>query len=417
MRSRLVLLSVAVTSMVVVAFSIPLAVLVRDLAADRAITAAEREANALARTLAVVGDVSDATIEALIRGADDTVQLAVIRQTGDVIGDASGMSQEGVGSLSGRSLLREEDGGVASYVPVVGLDPRTSVRSWVGPSVLRRNVAAAWSVLAVLGVLLVGLAAILADRLGRSLVRPVEELAVATEQLAAGDLHVAVTPDGPSELASVGHAFNRLVARMRGLIAAERESIADLSHRLRTPLTALRLNAESLDGAGEVIEDVARLERTVDAIIAEARRPMRDAVAREADLVGIVRGRVVFWNPLASDQQRSIQADICDGPVLVNASEQDVTTVVDALLENVFAHTPEGSDLAVRVYSEGVLVVGDRGDGFVREFVVRGASGAGGTGLGLDIVRRTAEASGGWVAIGSRPGGGSLITVTFGVPE
>ena len=72
MRSRLVLLSVAVTSMVVVAFSIPLAVLVRDLAADRAITAAEREANALARTLAVVGDVSDATIEALIRGADDT---------------------------------------------------------------------------------------------------------------------------------------------------------------------------------------------------------------------------------------------------------------------------------------------------------------------------------------------------------
>ena len=124
MRSRLVLLSVAVTSMVVVAFSIPLAVLVRDLAADRAITAAEREANALARTLAVVGDVSDATIEALIRGADDTVQLAVIRQTGDVIGDASGMSQEGVGSLSGRSLLREEDGGVASYVPVVGLDPR-----------------------------------------------------------------------------------------------------------------------------------------------------------------------------------------------------------------------------------------------------------------------------------------------------
>ena len=89
MRSRLILLSVAVTSMVVIAFSIPLGLLIQDLARDRAVSGAEREANALARTLAVLGDVGDLTVEALIGGADDGVRLGVVVSDGHTVGDVS----------------------------------------------------------------------------------------------------------------------------------------------------------------------------------------------------------------------------------------------------------------------------------------------------------------------------------------
>ena len=416
MRSRLVLLTVAVTAMVVVAFSLPLALLVRDLAADRAVTDAEREGNALARTLTVVGLVDDATIEALVLGVGDDLELAVVTADGAVIGDSFELSAAAVESFEGRSLLVEENGGVAAYTPVVGLQQPTSIRSWVGPSRLRRNAAVSWTVIVALGFLLIGLAALLADRLGRTLVHPVKALASAAELMAQGDLEVAVDPAGPAELVAVGRAFNRLASGMRRLLVAERESVADISHRLRTPLTALRLNAEALERSEIVMADIERVEMTVDAIIEDARRPIRDAVEQPADLVEAVVARVSFWEPLAIDQQRELVVEVPGAAVLVAATDQDVVSVVDALFENAVAHTAEGSSLSVEVFVDGRLVVADRGLGFVDQGLVsRGVSGAGGTGLGLDIVRRTAEASGGSLAIRSRQGGGSLITVTFGL--
>lgn len=418
MRSRLVLLSAAVTTMVVIAFSLPLALLVRDLASDRAVGNAEREANALARTLVVLGEVDDATVGALIGGAGDEVRLAVVRADGQIVGDAAALTPAALAAFDGRSLLVDEDGGVASYVPVVGLAQPTAVRAWVGPEELRRNVAASWTVIAVLGLLLVGMAVFLADRLGRTLVRPVSDLAAATERLAAGDLDVAVTPSGPVELASVGAAFNRLVGRMRGLIESERESVADLSHRLRTPLTALRLNVESRADPEVVLDDIARIERTVDAVIEDARRPMRRAVQPRANLVEVVRARAAFWGPLADDQQRPMEVEVPAQVVSVAAGEADTAAVVDALLENVFAHTPDGSAVEVTVDGAGTLVVADRGPGFDSpDLVARGASGRGGTGLGLDIVRRTAEGTGGSLTIESRPEGGSRVVVRFGLAE
>ena len=417
MRSRLILLSVAVTSMVVIAFSIPLGLLIQDLARDRAVSGAEREANALARTLAVLGDVGDLTVEALIGGADDGVRLGVVVSDGHTVGDVSDMGESAADALSGRSFLVDESSGVAAYVPVVGLDQPTAVRAWIGPDELRRNVMSAWIVLGSLGLVLIGLAALLADRLGRSMVRPVEDLAGATELLGEGDLSVSVEPSGPAELVAVGRSFNRLVQRMRGLLDAERESVADLSHRLRTPLTALRLNAEHL-GSSEVVEDVERLERTVDAVIAEARRPMRHAVRQSADLSLVVAGRVDFWRPLAADQNRDVDASFADASIPVSASGEDLAAVVDALLENVFAHTDEGVSIQISIETPATLIVSDSGGGFQSDQLLeRGVSGGGGTGLGLDIVRRTAEASGGSIAIESRPGGGSQITVRFGLAD
>jgi signal transduction histidine kinase len=92
---------------------------------------------------------------------------------------------------------------------------------------------------------------------------------------------------------------------------------------------------------------------------------------------------------------------------------------MDALLGNVFSHTPEGTAFAVTVSARaerGVrLVVEDSGPGFPAiDAVRRGTSGAGSTGLGLDIARRTARSSGGDLTVARSPDGGARVVVDLG---
>jgi signal transduction histidine kinase len=200
--------------------------------------------------------------------------------------------------------------------------------------------------------------------------------------------------------------------------------VADLSHRLRTPLAGLRLEAETLGDPTErvrVQEATDEVARSVDRLIDEARRPLRTNLHPSSDLAAIVRDRAEFWAPLADDERRSLDLALPDEPVLVASSSADVAAAVDALIGNVLAHTPEGTGLriAVTAVDDGAhLVVMDHGPGIDDASVVeRGVSGAGSTGLGLDIVRRTAEAAGGWLRVGRAPGGGARVEVAFGRPS
>jgi signal transduction histidine kinase len=91
----------------------------------------------------------------------------------------------------------------------------------------------------------------------------------------------------------------------------------------------------------------------------------------------------------------------------------------DALLENVLAHTPEGAGFAVTLSRDDagdvLVVITDEGPGFTDQRVLqRGESGAGSTGLGLDIARRTAAASGGDLRVGSGPSGGGRVSMRLG---
>ena len=134
----------------------------------------------------------------------------------------------------------------------------------------------------------------------------------------------------------------------------------------------------------------------------------------------MVAERVHFWSVLAEEEGRAVSVHADGGPLPVRVPAGDLAAAVDALLGNVFSHTPEGTAFAVDVRPRdgggAEVVVRDRGPGLTDDAVERGHSGGGSTGLGLDIARRTAEASGGNLRVESS-GAGTAVTLELGPPS
>lgn len=433
MRRSLALVSLAVTVLVVLAFLVPLALLVRNQAADRALSSSERDVQAIAAALAVApasgeSDVTPQLAENVLDAFGSRGEVSIVFPDDTTVGVPFADSPSLAQARSGAAFTAQIPGGAEILVPVLVADAPAEgstvvVRTFVSNDDLTRGVGIAWAMLAALGVFLVLVATLAADRLGRTIVRPVSALSAAARSLGDGDLDTRVTPGGPPEVAEVGEAFNALARRLGALLSAERESVADLSHRLRTPLTALRLQAETLsdkDEAASLLADIDRLERAVDRMIEEARRPASDSSegAAPADLAAVVRHRATFWKVLADEQGRGVDVHTTGGELWVPLTADELGAALDTLIENVFAHTPTGTDYAIAARpgrdDTVVLEVVDRGPGFPnRNVVARGASAAGSTGLGLDIVRRTAVRGGGDIEITNDPGGGGRVTVVL----
>lgn len=423
MRRRLSLLVLSVTSMVVIAFLVPLGLLVSDQARSRALSRGQQTAQAVASGVAVASsfapDLSAADLELVVATAGRGT-TSVLLPEGAVAGPPAAFSAAAAEAAGGRAFTAEAPGGVEVLVPVTAGETTFVVRTFVAAEEIRRGVYQAWAALGALGVLLVAAAVLLADRLGRSLVRPVSDLAAAAHRMADGDLRARVHPDGPAEVAEAGIAFNHMAERLDDLIRSERESLADLSHRLRTPLTALRLQAEMLEDAETaalMIEDLDRLSRQVDAVIGDARRGSPAAGPRRADLAAAVARLTGFWSILAEEQGRTVTVTVPSRPVEVALTDDEAAAVVEVLLENVFTHTPAGTSYSVELTGGpdlAVLTVADSGPGFTSSGLQeRGASGSGSTGLGLDVVRRAAERSGGSLHLGVQAGGGARVEARF----
>jgi signal transduction histidine kinase len=424
-RLRVILLVVATSSLVLVSFLIPLALVLRTLAADRAVSTATAQAQSIAPLVATTlpTDSLRLTIDQI--NAETGTSVTVFLPSGLELGQPAPRSAAVQLAQKGRSFTAEAPGGEQVLVAVEGLQGGSAVISiFVPDSVLRHGVTRAWLLLGCVGLLLLVLSVAVADQLARAVVRPIKALALASDRLAAGDLSARAAVAGPPEVRRAGAGLNRLAVRIGELLAHERETVADLSHRLRTPLTALRIDAESLRDSAEMerlLADVSAVERTVSGIIREARRPSGDSARALCDAAEVVAACAAFWWPLAEDQDRWMTVEVAPGPVPVRLSRDDLATCADILLENVFAHTPEGAAFAIRLTLRAGggawLVVTDDGPGFGdADPTQRGLSRGGSTGLGLDIARRIAEASGGTLTVGRSASGGGKVKVGLGSP-
>jgi len=436
-RRSLIVTVAAAVAMVLVAMLVPMGVLLRSYALEDRLSRAALEVQA---TETVVSGQDPGAVNVYvdrINRSDDGTRTTVLyppsteHPDGFAIGpDTEDDARVTEARATGQARVDDVDGGAEILVPVSlgGSSPAAEstpvVRVVVSAPGLESEVVRAWLVLLALGLVLLGGALVLADRLGTSFVRPIRDLADHARRLGDQEAPEALPPRGPREVQELTEALNRLVSRIEELRQREREVVADLSHRLRTPITALRLRVDALrdaDAQARLGADLDDLEAMVDHVVRQARRSQREGVVARTDGVAALVERVRFWEPLAQDQGRRFSLDISvSGPVDVRASRGDLDALVDVLLDNVFTYTPDGSAVDVTVAARAggglVLTVDDGGPGFPAELDVtgRGASGSGSTGLGLAIARQTATESGGGLSWSASPGGGGRVVVELG---
>ncbi|MGW6447646.1 ATP-binding protein [Lentzea sp. NPDC055074] len=419
MRRSLVLVALAATSMVALAFLIPLAIIVKNSAYTRALSEAEKQANAMTPALLITRKAPE--IRQAIRftryGGQQRLAVHVSTPVGTYgYSHITAADLQEAQRLATASTVERPDG-VAYLQPLATSENGiVIVEAFVPHEQLTQGVVRTWGVLAGVAVGLVAGSVLVADRLGARAVRATRTLAEGARRMGQGDLSARVPVKGPPEFKEVAKAFNSMAERVRHLLAAEREVVADLSHRLRTPLTALLLDADTLGqglGADRVREAVQGLEREVDEIIKAARSGLQPDDSG-ADAAEVVRDRLVFWSALADDQERPWTVRGADKPAPVPLSRSDLAAALDALLGNVFRYTQEGTRFAVTLVHQAdlvALVVEDAGPGIAdtERAVRRGSSGGGSTGLGLDIARRAAQSTGGSLHVDRGPLGGARV--------
>lgn len=374
MRRQIMALVVGLTTLVILAFAIPVALLIRSSVVQNAERAAVLQANNVALTIRTNNNQAaiESYLKALAQNKDR--RTSVRTPDGTLLGTAppgaagpgNGPPAESApnetennrpppgGEGGEQAQLRQIPGGQVAELALRLPDGMYFVQVYVSNAALHsgevgRLMLVVGGSLALLVVSVLG-----AELLTRRIVRPLVQTAETAHLLTAGDVTARAPTNGPREVAEVGSSLNQLADRIDELVAEERETVANLSHRMRTPLTALRLESESLRDPAErerIATQASALERTLTAVIHAARRPQREGRLPSADATAVVRDRVAFWSALTDEQERACTLTLPHGPLIVRASAEDLAAAVDALIENVVAHTPEGTPFAVSLRS------------------------------------------------------------------
>jgi signal transduction histidine kinase len=345
---------------------------------------------------------------------------------------------------TGDTITVDTDGGIVRLQPVEVGSKTSVVEIFIPDAALRNGTARDWWTLLGIALGLVIGSIIVVDRLARGAVESARNLVTAAMAVGDGDLGVRIEPSGPRELAETGYAFNRMADRLVTSRTNERELVADLSHRLRTPLTVLRLDADALDSDDtsmgtfspaeldrrrtirRIRQAIVTLEGEVDSLINTTRKAVADQVAAPEDGVcdasEVVRDRMVFWSALAGDQDRQYRVVGAQLRIPVPVARVELAAALDAVLGNVFRYTPQGTAFEVGISRRDgwvALRVDDAGPGIPdpEKALRRGESDQGSTGLGLDIARRAAQATGGSVSLDRAAMGGASVVMLLADAE
>lgn len=256
--------------------------------------------------------------------------------------------------------------------------------------------------------------------IARSL-RPLIQLAANLDARRADDLHPLPEADAPTELHPFITSINGLLTRMSLLLDQQRRFVADAAHELRTPITALSLQAENLEsielpeGARRRVaalrQGMHRTKHLLEQLLAAARseaKPLSSDM-RYVSLDKAAKDVVADLMSKAVDRGIDLGFEIVE-PVAVSGAPAMVAIMIGNLLDNALRHTPAGGRVDIGICGEdgsAVLRIEDSGPGIaaadlekIFEPFYRGARPQGeGTGLGLSIVKRIAESLGGAITL------------------
>jgi signal transduction histidine kinase len=293
-----------------------------------------------------------------------------------------------------------------------------------------------WGFRAVLAVAVLALAAALGTLTARRLTRPLRDLNAMATRFSDGDLTARSPVTGPAETQTLARTLNSGAERLDTLISAQRIFVADASHQLRTPLTALRLSLDNIaDGVEEefVREDVeqataevVRMSRLVNGLLVLARAEAKVGTAEPLPLRALVEERLEVWRAAGEERGVAFTLDAPDADGRqVMASPGHLEQVLDNVLSNALEVSPDGGTITVRLDphpDSTVLDVLDEGPGmsdpdkaraFDRFWRGQGLTGRSGSGLGLAIVKQLITDDSGGVTLRDAPGGGLCVRISL----
>ncbi|MGL5819014.1 MAG: sensor histidine kinase [Phycicoccus sp.] len=318
------------------------------------------------------------------------------------------------------------------------------------------DVRARWAVALTMAAAGLALLTALGLLLGRWILRPVRELDAASQALAAGRLPQGFRHTGPPELRRLAESFDVMTTSVTATIRERGRLVGDFSHRLRNPLTAVRLRVDALRqeetaprvdrSLAEVDRDLDRLDRMLRTMLdlaeaehraaSEAVRELLHPDERPLDLSCELFAEEVVsrWAGPAAARDVAVAASGAEH-LSLRCSAMDVHDMVDELVENAIRHAGGGAEVTVRLGLRGgpgsgpvagarvgVVEVADTGRGLRPEELERAVERfwradtgdpTEGTGLGLAIVARLAEANGGGLDVRSNLPRGLVVTLTL----
>lgn len=313
-----------------------------------------------------------------------------------------------------------------------------AVRILYSTSDMTRRLWQIWGFRAALAVLVLAAAAAIGAYAARRITAPLRELNGMASKFSDGDLTARSQVTGPPETQTLARTLNQGAERLDTLVASQRIFVADASHQLRTPLTALRLSLDNIaDGTDDefVREDVeqataevVRMSRLVNGLLVLARAEAKVTAVEPLSLRDIVDERLSVWRPAADERGVTIALEGSggvDGRLLVLASPGHLDQVLDNVLSNALEVSPDGGTITVRAQPRGdetELTVADGGPGmsdaeksraFDRFWRGQGLTGRSGSGLGLAVVKQLVTDDGGTVALADAPWGGLCVVISL----
>lgn len=292
-----------------------------------------------------------------------------------------------------------------------------------------------WWQFLIVGAVAATISLVVARLMARGMTQPLRDMAAAARRMETGDYSVRVQTRSRDEVGRLATAFNRMSGELQTLEQSRRDLVANVSHELKTPITAIRAHLENiLDGVERaepatlsvMLGQVERLGRLVDQLLELSKLesgevPLRPEPLALRPLVEDLLAEVTVaapgrWLELGNE----VPADL----PRVLADRERVHQVLFNLVDNAIRFTPDGGSVVVRARAEDGAVrvaVADTGTGIASEHLPRlferfyrvdhaRAREDGGTGIGLAIARSAVEAHGGTITASSEPGRGSVFT-------